>query len=52
MEYSGTPLLRPHSGHGNLVGGRINEGGSHCVATRFKHVLHMNTFNSAIIQSF
>lgn len=32
--------------------GRINEVGSHYDATRFKHVLHMNTFNSAINQPF
>ena len=30
-----------------LQGGRSNEVGSHYGSTSFKHVLHMNTFNSA-----
>ena len=32
--------------------GRVNEVGSHDDATRFKHVLHMNTFNSSLNQPF
>jgi len=32
--------------------GRINEVGPHYEATRFKCVLHMNTFDSAINQPF
>ena len=32
--------------------GRINEAGPHYGATRFKSVMHMNTFNSAVNQPF